>query len=367
MMSANITSVRPNIGHVPTNADSGAEVQKAPPTKSAVGSGNIEATGKAPPVPTAAKSMNAAMASLLAMVPQMAGDLLDVLLLQITTKMKDSVDQSEKGKIETDGQKRKQQIADKAAKYEESQKKIDESQSKMKETSKISSILGTIFNFLSAIVQVVVGIALIATGVGAANGALMIAAGALSALSAVDSVVALTNKDGLGIVGLITKAAAMENGASEEEAVKMGQTADLVAQAVVTTATLVLSIASGVGAIAGAASGAASAASSAATATMKAVDLGSKAANIGLNVANAATKGIIAGVTYDQQKGHLNAVSDRADAKSMEAVTKALDDAIDQAMTRLKGAGDRFDAMLDGVIDAMKDRAESVSRVGVRA
>ncbi|MBE7200832.1 MAG: type III secretion system translocon subunit SctE [Parafilimonas terrae] len=366
-MSASITSVKPNVGHIPTNADSGAEVQKAPPTKSAVGSGNIEATGKAPPVPTAAKSMNAAMASLLAMVPQMAGDLLDVMLLQITTKMKDSVDQSEKGKIETDSQKRKLQIADKTAKLEESQKKIDEAQAKQKETSKISSIFGAIFNFLSAIVQIVVGIALIATGAGAVNGAAMIAAGALTALSAVDSIVAATNKDGLGIVGLIAKEVAMKNGASEEDAVKTAKTADMIAQAVVTTASLVLSVASGLGAAAGAASGAASAATSAASATMKAVDTGAKSASVGINVASAATKGIVAGVNYGQQKDYLNAVKSGADAKSMEAVTKSLDEAIDQAMTRLKGASDRFDAMLDGLLDAIKDRAESVSRVGVRA
>lgn len=62
-----------------------------------------------------------------------------------------------------------------------------------------------------------------------------------------------------------------------------------------------------------------------------------------------------------------SATEKKGEAKQMEATIQSLDDMIDLAMSRLKGAGQRFDAMLDSLTDAIKDRGDTMARVGLRA
>jgi hypothetical protein len=79
----------------------------------------------------------------------------------------------------------------------------------------------------------------------------------------------------------------------------------------------------------------------------------------GLTVAGDVTVGAIrlhaANIQAEGQKMN-------AQGKEMEAFIQQLDDFIDQALQRLIGSSDRYNAMIDGLMDAIQDTAKSVSK-----
>src|SRR5262249_25052197 len=95
-----------------------------------------------------------------------------------------------------------------------------------------------------------------------------------------------------------------------------------------------------------------------------------KMAQLGSDIATA-TMGVVTGagdiavgvVRYEAAREQADATKLKGEAKEMEALIQQLDDFIDQAIQRLIGASDRFNAVLDGLMDAVNDRAQSTSRV----
>lgn len=334
-------------------------------TQAPVGTGATNAAGAAPD-PSRTTAMSGVMASLSAMMPKISSQDTDILLLQVTTKLKETTEATEKDKIRVD-------TADKKAKIEEKQRKMDEAQEKIKaaeDKMKNLSIWDKIkigFQFLSAILTMVAGLAAIlvgaaaaATGVGVAaiaGGAMMITAGVLMLYSAIDATVAATREDGLGIAGLVEKNKLMKEGKTEEEAIQGGAKKDQLARTVIGAVTAALAIAGAIAAFPAGGGAAIIALTSRVTGVVSAIStMATSAGDI--------TTGVLKyKATQERSEGQLK----QADGKRMEANIQMLDDMIDQAMMRLKGAGERFSAMLDSLTDAIKDRGDTMSRVGLRA
>lgn len=330
----------------PTDVKPGAAVEKA------AGSGSLGSPGGLPAAQRQS-TMSAMNASLFAMTPKVTGAQLDVLLLEVTTKMKDTISATEKNKIETDTNAKKLKIDEKKAKLEEAQKKIDQAENKMKNLSIWDKIkIG--FQFLGAIVSFAAGALMAATGVGVLAGAALMAAGVLMFGLAVDAVVAATSKDGLGIMGQIVKAdlKARHPDWSEEKIMGKATEAEMISRIVVSSVAAILSLAGGIGAIKGAA-----------TAIQSALSITGAVASIMTGVGD----GVVGGLKYDATKTKAEGMKTQSEGKAMAALIQSLDDAIDQAMARLKGAAERFDGMLDAITEAMQDRGQTLARVGLRA
>lgn len=346
--------------------------EKASEAKPGTGSGSIGASGQAPDVQRSAM-MGAVMSSLAAMMPKLSGQAVDVLLLQVTTAMKDTISKSEKGKIESDTNVKKTQIDEKKAKMDEANKKIEEAENKMKNMS-IWDKIKVAFQYIGAIMAIIAGALAIAAGValggftggltaiaGVVGGIAMISAGVMMLGMAADATVGLTNKDGLGIVGLIAKDYNMKHkGMSEEDALADARSREQISRIVVAVIASVLAIG---GAIA---SGPAVAAAAGSTA----MAIAGNAVNVvnGVTTAASATGDMTVGILKrEAQEQKAEGTKRQAEGKEMQAMIQQLDDMIDMAMQRLKGAGDRFEAMLDSLTDAIKDRGDTMSRVGLRA
>jgi Na+/H+-dicarboxylate symporter len=79
-------------------------------------------------------------------------------------------------------------------------------------------------------------------------------------------------------------------------------------------------------------------------------------------IANATGDATVAVIKYDAAQTRAEGVKSQAEAKEMEGWIKQIDDFIDQALQRLMGAMDRFNAMLDGIMEAINDQAKSVAK-----
>lgn len=346
-----------------TQKAGGAESIQGP-----VGTGAANAAGAAPD-PARTTAMSGVIASLSAMMPKVSAQDTDVLLLQITTKLKETTEASEKDKIRADTSNKKAQIEEKQRKMDEAQEKIKAAEDKMKNLSIWDKIkIG--FQFLSAIMTIaagviaaLVGAAAVATGAlspagvaAIAGGVMMVTAGVLMLYSAIDASVAASREDGLGIAGLIEKDKLMARGKTEEEAIQGGAEKDKLSRTVIGAVTAALAIAGAIAAFPAGGGAAILALASRVTGVVSAIStMATSAGDI--------TTGVLKyKATEEKSEGQLK----QADGKRMEATIQVLDDMIDQAMTRLKGAGDRFNAMLDSLTEAIQDRGDSLSRVGLR-
>ena len=322
--------------------------------KPVTGTGMMAAGGKAPDVATAL-SMGAMMGSIMAMMPQISGQSLDVKLMEVVNKMKDSIDSSEKGKIEVDRDKQRAMIGEKRAKLEEAEKKIQEAIDKRNSASIWDKIkIG--FQMLGALITIALGAVMIGLtpllGPAAAiAGGLVIAGGVCMMVLAIDSIVAASTKGqggaaaGMGIAGHF--ASLFTDDKELLGKIDLGFKLSVTALSVIfgIAGSLIMPNPAGMASII---QGFASAAAGVATAT--------------IGVATA-TGDVVTGVQkYEASKLEAGAKEKQAEGKETEALMKVLEDAIDQALKRLMGAGDRFAAMLDSISEAAQDRANTMSR-----
>jgi hypothetical protein len=334
------------------------------PDKPIVGKGmNTRSTETPPALPQ--ESLDRLRASLAGFMKGGVAVDVEVLLVQVAVAMRDTEATSQKSKINTDQETKKVQLKEKEAKLEEAQRKMDEAEAKKKSGSLLDKIK-LAFEWIGAILAMAVAAVMIATGAGAVVGALLMAAAVTSLILAIDSTVTMAT--GHGIAGNFAKMA----GASEEDIAK----ADMGFKIGVAVAGVLFSIAGGGVSIVSAKMAAANAAKTGATAAATAGKVaggtaaqGMKVAQQGLNASSAtvaagnAAMGVGASaIKYEETTLRADAKSLEAKAKQDEALLQMLDDLIDQALSRLIASSDRFNAMLDEIVEAMNDRSGALSR-----
>ena len=374
----------------------------------AVGFGVAGAPGEAP-LPLPGLALGAMMGALSEIMPKMSGEQLDVLVTSFTEKMKAASDASNKDQIKTEQSAKRAAIEAKKAKIDEAIKKQAEAEDKMKHAGVLDKIK-LAFQWLGAVLAIAGGVIAMAlagwTGIGALGGALLIASGVCMLAMAVDATVQQAQQDqgkgDLGLFGMMCKSIALSEGKSEEDAEQVGQKGAMGFSIAVGALAAIFGIA---GAGAGIASTAASmttlgetaandlqtlintSLTGAETGAGTAEEAGTTASTVAQTTQNVAkiTKDVVGVVTdvqgaagsgvdvasavehYEASTTQADSLHDKASAKRMEAVQKALDDLIDVAISTLKSSGDRFNQILDGITDAMQDRAASVSHAQFRA
>ncbi|WP_378940823.1 type III secretion system translocon subunit SctE [Mesorhizobium sp. ANAO-SY3R2] len=354
------------------------------PRASATGKGAL-ANGIVPPSDNGGEKPDLAKAlkSLAAFMTGTGSVDTEVLLVQVAVAMRDTEATTQKSKINTDQETKKAQMKEKEAKLEESAKKLEKAQN-----GSIWDKIKLAFEWLGALIAAAVAAVLIATGVGTAVGVLLLAAAVTALVMAIDSTI--TAATGLGIAGNIAKAA----GASEEQIAK----ADMGFKIGVAVLGVVFAVAAGGAGVGSAMSSAVGAGARAGETAYKA---GESIAHMAKSIASAAKQGFSASMqasasTLGQSAqlaqnaaGVTQAVTTagtatvgvaatvakseattlRAEAKRLEAQAKvneafmqALDDMIDQALSRLQASSERFNAILDEITSAMNDRSNTLSR-----
>lgn len=330
----------------------------------ATGAGSIAGTQDGPDA-AAPTALTAMMASISEMMPKMTGEQLDVLITSFTTKLKDTIDKSDKDQITNEQGVKREQIAEKTKKYKEAQEKIEEAKHAMEHASFFDKLklamqyIGAIMSIIAGIAAIIAGVALAETGVGLAAGIIggtcLIASGVIMLTMAADSTVAMeTAKDGQGgMFGHMIHSIAKAEGKSDEEANEMAHKGAMG----ISIGLMVLACVTGV--VGGALNpeGEVSAI----------IDVVSEAMNM-VTMAVSTTSEVGSAVyNKEAQDDQADAKNMQADGKRMEALGKVLDDFIDMAIARLKASGDRFAAVIDSVTDAMKDRADTMSRAQFKA
>ena len=304
--------------------------------------------GEVPPPTGTFTGNNVALNSLSAFMSGKPSADVDVLLVQIAVAMRDAEAANQKGKINIDQEAKKAQLKEKEAKLEEAQRKIEEAEAKQN-SSNIFDKIKLAFEWLTAILAIVAAVLLIATGAGAVAGTMMLAAAGTSLIMAVDSTVMMAT--GNGIAGNL----ALLGGASEEEAAK----ADMGFKISLAVIGILLSLGAGIGGAASGASAGTSAALQAAKMAQKVVSLSQVGTSLGMTATNVASTA----VKYEESELRSDAKSLEADAKTHEAVMQMLDDLIDQALSRLMAASDRFNQILEEITEAIADRGSTLARV----
>lgn len=309
------------------------------------GSG-VSGQGGTVPGTTADPAYGAMMEALAKFIPQIGGEVLDVLLLEITTKMKEAEEASQKDKIKANTEEKKTMLAEKRAKLDEATKKIEEQIEKEKNAS-IWDKIRMAFQALGALIMIAVGAVLAITGVGTAAGIAMMAIGAVMLVMTIDSI--LKAETGMGIAGNIAKATNPD--ISDEELAKIDMGFGIAMAAIGLIASIAAFFIPG-----NQVSAFATMAQSVAT-----------IANATISIATAAGD-IYGGVTrYQAAQAGSEGKKLQAEAKQYEALVQMLDEYIDQAMQRLMGAVDRWNGIIEGLHDAIQDRANSVQKAALRA
>lgn len=312
------------------------------------GSGSLNQTNVSPDIQS--QFYNSIMSGLQKLAPKgdYAGGKLEILLAAFTMMAKDLLDKTEKEKAGIEAEKKQTANQAKREKLEEATKKIQEAIEKRDNASifdKVKIGLGA----LAALLTIAVGIAIIAataaTGVGVAAGAvagsLLIAAGVVGLAMTVDSIVAM--ETGNGIAGSI----ALAFGADKEEAAW----ADMGFQLAMAALSIGLAVASlftgNVGALA---------------TTISIAIRVAAIASAGLDVVTAGID--VASQVHKFEASMLNAEAkeNQADAMELDALMQMLDDVIDQALSMLMASADRFNGMLDDIVDSMNERGSTLSR-----
>lgn len=304
------------------------------------GGGTLNQTNVSPDVQ--AQFYNSIMAGLQKLAPKgdYSGGKLEILLAAFTMMAKDLVDKTEKEKAGIEAEKKQTANQAKREKLDEATEKIKEAIDK-RENASIFDKIKMAFQALGAILAIALGAVLIATGVGAAAGALMIAAGVVGLIMVVDA--AVTMATGNGIMGNIAKAF----GADAETAAAWDMGFQIT-MAVIGIALAVASLA--VGNFGAVTQGIALA--------MKVASL----AQAGLDVASAAADVTSGVMKFEASQLNAEAQENQADALELDALMQMLDDVIDQALSMLMASADRFNGMLDDIVDAMNDRGNTLSR-----
>lgn len=280
-------------------------------------------------------------AALQSFAPANLGSDFETRLAEVTDKLKATTTEAEKNRVNNEMETKRINIEENQARMKEAQDKMDEAEAKAK-SGNIWDKIALAFQFLGAIIMAALGAVLIATGVGTAAGALMVAGAALMLLSAVNSVVAQTSEDGLGIAGSIAKAAGADMETAGKADMGFGISLAIVTAIVAIAATVVTGGAAG----------------SALVSTIQNVlNVGSQIANAGSATAGA----VSAGINADAAVIRKEATEIQAKGKEQEAFMQQLDDLIDQALTMLMAANDRFNAIMDSVTEMVQDTGNTLS------
>lgn len=309
------------------------------------GGGIIGTDGGPPPDIGVLTAYGALMGSLFALMPQMSSEEISLKLVEVTNKLKKTMEESEIDKIKSDTEKKRDMIGEKQAKIEEAQKKMDEAQ-EAREKASIWDKIKLAFQALGAALMVLAGIFMATIPGFQVVGGLMIAAGVVGIISMIDA--ATKTATGLGIAGNLDKLANPDK--PEGWAV-----ADTVFGASLAVAGLALAIATIF--VPGPKDP-----TEIARALSNLVKLGSGIASAAIGAATAAgdiTTGVIKYVAAEKEAG---AKTTQAETKEMEAIIAQMDDFIDMALARLMATTERFNEMLDSLTDAIQDRGNSLSR-----
>lgn len=304
------------------------------------------AASQAGPVPdpqAVVLSYTALMQSLNGLMPQLSNEDATVKLIEVSTLMKQIIEVSEKDRIQVDQEKKRTAIGEKTAKLDEARGKIEESR-RMKESGSIWDKIKLIFLAIAAFFMLVVGAVLAAVPGLQGVGAMMITAGIMSIIMAVDTGVKLGT--GLGIAGNISK---LVNPDDKEAWAK----ADLGFGISIAVVGLMASVASFF--IPGGQ-----------------VAMAQSFTTLAMGVSNA-VNGVLGGATavgdiaaganrFAATKIEAEAKKLNAEAKQFQALMAQLDDIIDLALARLMAVHEQFGAMLDALTDALKDTNNSLTR-----
>lgn len=307
------------------------------------GSGSTGKTGEVPPVTQL--TYNLIMGSIAALMPNMSSEDVSVLIAEVATKLKDAQQMSENEKYKNDAEEKRSRLAEKRDKLEESNEKLKKAEEE-KKSGNIFTAIKLFFQMLGAALSIALGVLLQAVPGLNVLGGLMIAAGVLMAIQALDGIVKAAN-GGHGIMGSIIMAAG-----GDEKAAMIGDMAFGITVAVASVAVGIATIAVGnVKAIA--------------DLVKESMTLAQQVGQIisqGANLASAAVDVANTGISYSAAQNTADAKKAQAGAKEIEAIMAMLDDAIDQALARMMAAGDRFNDILDAVVEAMNDRGHSLAK-----
>lgn len=308
--------------------------------QSTVGNGISGVGGEAPPAP-AGDSVANAIKSLSGFMSSASSKTdVAVLLVEVAVTMRDAEALTQKSKINSDQETKRAQMKEREGKLEEAAKKLDKVQH-----MSIWDKIKLAFQWIAAAIATAVAAVMIATGVGAAVGVALMAAAVTAVVMAVDATVAKAT--GHGIAGNIAKAA----GASPEAIAK----ADMGFQ----IATMVVGLAAAVGSLgAGIASSATSLSSQLAKTVSNVLSAIDKVASVGSAVTTIGS----AVAKKEETDTRADAKRLESQAKTDEALMQVLDDAIDQALQRLKASSDRFNQILDDIVSGLNDRSNTLSR-----
>lgn len=317
--------------------------------------------GEAPPTQTLEQG-NAVTLSLNAFMTT-SGSNVDttVLLVQVAVAMRDTEALGQTNKINSDMEAKKNQAREKQEKLEEAQKKMDEAEEKKKSGSLIDKIK-LAFAWIGAALAVATAAIMFATGVFAPVGAMLIVAAVVAITMAVDATVAATNDKGLGIAGSLRYMDMKAQGKTEEEAMESAQKADMGFRIALAVVGVGAAIASGGASMTGAARAIASTVSEAGKMARVALSISEASASV-------ASAGVDAGrtvVTYQETTLRADAKNLQGEGKKDEAIMQMLDEAIDQALSRLMAVGDSFNAMLDSIMDSVRDRGNTMAKAQFR-
>lgn len=334
----------------------------------ATGAGSAAPTGPVPPASFSGVA-DAVMGSLRRMMPDISNEALQVMLLEVFTKIKETMGKNENETIEADQAAQRNALRDKQAKITQSEQKMEEATEKREKLS-VWDKVKVAFQYVGAITAIISGVIAMAAGgpIGIAAGLMLITAGVLLFCMAADATyVAANSSNGntsLGLVGEMHKAVLMNNDPSmtEAQATEKAQKADATARIVFTVVAAALMIGAAIVNIAGAVQGVASV-----------VSLATRAATVANNA-------LSAGATVATGTGDIAAAVGKRDASNMEAEAKTLEgeskefqalvgfleDMIDLVMTRMKGLHETFEANLDALVSAVRDLGETMGRVGSR-
>ncbi|MEM9785842.1 MAG: type III secretion system translocon subunit SctE [Pseudomonadota bacterium] len=345
--------------------------------KITVGAGTVGPGGAVPdPINY---SYEAISQSLSKFFPTLTGDKIDVLIAEASLKLKDIVGRTEVNELNAMEEQKRQNAAEQRAAAEEAQKSLEEAQA-AREKSKKSGLMGRIFGAISAAVSIVVGAALIMTGVGAVAGGLLLASGIVGALATLGSFI--REEHGVGLLGFMAKRAMEDWTNLDAETIERRTSRwDKAGTALAITTMLVLAVASmGYAAygIAGAGQAAAAGAKTASLTddavqltkeTMTTAEKWAGFINKGSVAVDTAMTGVEVGYSvHSAVQGYL-AAKDQADAQrnqadnlQLQALNELLDDFIDQILARISGTNTLFNAMLDEVVQSIKDRGDTLAR-----
>lgn len=274
-------------------------------------------------------------------LPEEVGTDFEARLAEVTDKLKKTTSDTETDRVKNEMETKRLNIEENEARIEEAETKMLEAEAKAKNGS-IWDKIAIAFQMIGAALMAALGAVLIATGVGAVAGALMIAGAAMMLLSAINSIVQQSSKDGLGIAGSIAKA----TGADMDEAGK----ADM-------GFGITLAIATAITAIAATVLTAGAAGPALVGAVQSMLSLASSVTSTGGAIAGAVSAGYRMDATFDRAE----ATEKQAETKEVEAFMQQLDDMIDQALAMLMSANDKFNAMMDSMTEMIQESGNTLS------